>query len=95
MNEKTAKELKTRVRALFKMALARMNPDFDETPLIIEWDKVLTAIDDLVLQNDPIERIEKLLGGLTSVEEMPEEDRSRILEAFQTAFAENRRVPKP
>lgn len=94
MNKKTAEELKTRVRLIAEKA--KLSPDDPQfTVVTCAEASVLAAIDDLVLQNDPMERIEKLLGGLTGVDEMTEEDRSRILEAFQTAFVENRRVPKP
>ena len=86
MNEKTAEELK---------AILDDMDAYDPTSVGEGLDKLRRKIDDLVLQNDPMGRIEKLLGGLTSVEEMPEEDRSRILEAFHTAFVENRKVPKP
>ena len=95
MNKKTAEELKTRVRRIATEALSRCREDEAQTPVLDAESKALEAIDDLVLQNDPMGRIEKLLGGLTGVDEMTEEDRSRILEAFQTAFVENRRVPKP
>ena len=86
MNKKTAEELKS--------ILDDMD-EYDPSSVGEGKNELRRKIDDLVLQNDPMQRIEKLLGGLTGVDETTEEDRSRILEAFHTAFVENRRVPKP